>query len=253
MARQGRSVHHSGDYPFYLRRALGREFGGGAVFFTVPGGDQAPLVGEKSRALAERTGEQVAQRLLEALRRATWQPVADARADSTTIGLPVRDDYPRSVEQAKRALETVRREFHEVRTSNVPDKWRRLKSLSDEIERLSYAAEDTHLSWTGLTVEALAGRPVRHPLFALRIGDVALAGLPGEPFGAYSVELRKRCAPTRLIVAEECNGYLGYLPTAAEFPLGGYGANSAIFSPDSEALLVESLASLVHRIGDAEP
>ena len=155
------------------------------------------------------------------------------------------------MEQAKRALETVRREFHEARTSSAPDKWRRLKSLSDEIERLSYAAEGTHFSWTGLTAEALAKGPVRHPLFALRIGDVALAGLPGEPFGAYSVELRKRCAPLRVIVAEECNGYLGYLPTAAEFPLGGYGSNSAFFSPDAEALLVESLASLIARVGPA--
>jgi hypothetical protein len=251
IARHGRSVHHSGDYPFYLRRALGREFGGGAVFFTGPCGDQAPLVGEKSPALAERTGEQVGRQLLEALRTAHWQPVTEVRAASTCAELPVRDDYPRSVEQAKTALETVRREFHEVRTSNVPDKWKRLKSLSDEIERLSYAAEGTHLSWTGLTVEMLAGGKVRHPLFALRIGDVALAGLPGEPFGAYSVELRKRCAPMRVIVAEECNGYLGYLPTAAEFPLGGYGSNSAIFSPHSEALLVESLAALIHRIGNA--
>jgi hypothetical protein len=251
MVRHGRSVHHSGDYPFYLRRALGREFGGGAVFLTGPCGDQAPLVGEKSPALAERTGEQVERQLLEALRTAHWQPVTEVHADSTCAELPVRDDYPRSVEQAKTALETVRREFHEVRTSNVPDKWKRLKSLSDEIERLSYTAEGTHLSWTGLTVEMLAGGKVRHPLFALRIGDVALAGLPGEPFGAYSVELRKRCAPMRVIVAEECNGYLGYLPTAAEFPLGGYGSNSAIFSPDSEALLVESLAALIHRIGNA--
>ena len=253
VARQGRSVHHSGDYPFYLRRALGREFGGGAVFFTGPCGDQAPLVGEKSRALAERTGEQVARQLLEALRAATWQPLVDVRAASTTVVLPVRDDYPRSAEQANKARETVRREFHEVRASNVPDKWKRLKPLSDEIERLSYTAEDTHLSWTGLTVEALAGGPVRHPLFALRIGDVVLAGLPGEPFGAYSVELRKRCAPMRVIVAEECNGYLGYLPTAAEFPLGGYGSNSAIFSPDSEAALVGLLAALIHCVADAGP
>jgi hypothetical protein len=253
MARQGRSVHHSADYPFYLRRALGREFGGGAVFFTGPCGDQAPLVGEKSPALAERTGEQVGRQLLEALRTAIWQPVTAVHADSATVELPVRDDYPRSMEQANKALETIRREFHEARISNVPDKWKRLKSLSDEIERLSYTTEGTHLSWTGLTLEALAQGWVRHPLFALRIGDVALAGLPGEPFGAYSVELRKRCAPLRVMVAEECNGYLGYLPTAAEFPLGGYGPNSAIFSPDSEALLVESLASLTHRIGHAEP
>ena len=249
IARHGKSVHHSADYPFYLRQALAREFGGGAVFFTGPCGDQAPLVGEKSRTLAERTGEQVGRHLLEALRTAIWQPVTAVHANSAWVELPVRDDYPHSMEQAKKALETIRREFHEVRASNVPDKWKRLKSLSDEIERLNYTAEGTHFSWTGITAETLAKGWVRHPLFALRIGDVALAGLPGEPFGAYSMELRKRCAPVRVMVAEECNGYLGYLPTATEFPLGGYGSNSAIFSPDSEALLVGSLASLINRIG----
>jgi hypothetical protein len=249
VVREGRSVYHSADYPFYLRRALAREFGGGAVFFTGPCGDQAPLVGEKSLEWAERTGELAARRLLEALPTAAWRPLPDVRADSSWVELPVRDDYPRSVEQAKSALEKVRREFHEARTSDAPDKWPRLKSLSDEIERLRYAADDTHFSWTGSTVERLARGPVRHPIFAARLGDVALAGLPGEPFGAYSVGLRKRCAPLRVMVAEECNGYLGYLPTAAEFPLGGYGSNSAIFSPDAEAVLVGSLAALIARIG----
>ncbi len=249
VVRHGKSVHHSGDYPFYLRRALEREFGGGAVFLTGPCGDQAPLVGEKSLTLAERTGEQVAGQLLEALPTAIWQPVTAVHADSAWVELPVRDDYPRSVEQANTALETVRREFHEARSSNIPDKWKRLKSLSDEIERLSYSAQGTHFSWTGLPVEALGRGAVRHPLFALRIGDAAIAGLPGEPFGAYSVELRKRCAPLHVMVAEECNGYLGYLPTAAEFPLGGYGCNSAIFCPETEALLIESLVSLVARTG----
>jgi hypothetical protein len=188
---------------------------------------------------------------MEALRTAKWQPVTAVQADSTWVELPVRDDYPRSVEHANKALETIRREFHEARLSNVPDKWKRLKSLSDEIERLDYTAQATHFSWTGLTVEALASGSVRHPLFALRIGDAAIAGLPGEPFGAYSVELRKSCAPLRVMAAEECNGYLGYLPTAAELPLGGYGRNSAIFSPETEVLLEGALASLVARIGKA--
>jgi hypothetical protein len=47
---------HSGDYPYYVRRRLAREFGGPALFLTGPCGDQAPMVVEKSRALAESTG-----------------------------------------------------------------------------------------------------------------------------------------------------------------------------------------------------
>jgi len=126
-----------------------------------------------------------------------------------------------------------------------------------EVERLAYTAEGTHVSWCGIAPERVPGSGIDHPLFCLRVGDALIAGLPGEPFGRYSVELRRRVAPAaptlHVLVAEECNGYLSYIPTADEYPLGGYGPASAILDPGWEAVLLDASVALARRCADLGP
>jgi len=241
------STSHSADYPYYVRQCLAREFGGGAAFLTGPCGNQAPLVHRKSVALAQQTGEWVARQLLSALPAAQWRPLEAVGAASEWIELPVRSDYPRSLEQAQRDREAAQAEFHAWRTRKGPERFRRLKALADEMDRLNYTCSQTHRAWCGLTVADLAAGRVRHPIFALRANDTVIAGLPGEPFGAFSVALRAHRSDVSVITAEECNGYLGYIPTAAEFPLGGYESDAAIFHPDAEAILLRESAALMAR------
>ena len=116
-----------------------------------------------------------------------------------------------------------------------------IKRLSDHYEALTYQVRDSHRRWMGLNLIGRAGREIHHPLFVLRLGDSAIAGLPGEPFGCVSVRLREEALKDGLIVAEGGNGYLSYIPTKAEFPLGGYGPNASILGPEAEGTLVRAV------------
>ena len=240
---------HGADYPLYVRRRLEREFGGGAVFLTGPCGDQAPLVAEKSKELAERTGSRVAGTLLSALGQASWDRPDRVDAQSLSVSLPMRVDYPKSVEQARDLLAAARGRLLAARSNG--ESIRALKALSEEIERLRYTVDGHHYSWCGIPTEDLARGSVTHPLSCLRIGDVLITGLPGEPFGGFSVAARERVrheAPSaHVIVAEECNGYLSYIPTADEYPEGGYGSAAAILAPEAEAVLLEATETLARR------
>ena len=61
---------------------------------------------------------------------------------------------------------------------------------------------------------------------AIRWGDAVLVSLPGEPFAAAAHEIRAyathRAPGTTVAVAGYTNGCPGYLPTADEYPHGGY-------------------------------
>lgn len=242
------AASHSADYPYYIRQCLSGEFGGGSVFLTGPCGNQAPLVDRKSVALARRTGEWAARRLLDALGTAGWMPLEQVGAASEWVSLPVRSDYPRSFEAAEKALAAAQQQFTSMRSAGDAGRLRSLKTLAEEIERLKYTTQKTHLSWCGLSVEELVSGSLCHPLFALRANHTVVVALPGEPFGAYSVKLRRGRTDVKTLVVEEGNGYLGYIPTADEYPRGGYGPNAAILAPEGEAALLAGAEALVDRV-----
>lgn len=62
----------------------------------------------------------------------------------------------------------------------------------------------------------------RAPVHALRVGDLAVCGLPGEPFCETGLAI-KAASPFRpTVVVGMANDYAGYLPTEEQHALGGY-------------------------------
>ena len=234
---------HSGDYPAYVRRRAEERFGGTALFLTGPCGDQAPPFGEKSLAVAERIGRDLADAALAALTRADWATPRTLSAASPEVALRIRPDYPPSVDAAKQAVADLEAEIKAAAAAGRPVA--EIKRLSDQWERHIGLAWDQHRSWTGLDLAGRAGQTITWPLFVMRLGDAAIVGLPGEPFGRFSRDLRDQALGDALLVAEEANGYLSYIPTADEYDLGGYGPNAAIIGPDAEDAMLATLGDFL--------
>lgn len=57
---------------------------------------------------------------------------------------------------------------------------------------------------------------------ALRIGDLAIVFLPGEPFVEGQLAIKQRSPFTRTFVAHMSNRYVGYIPTPEAIARGGY-------------------------------
>ena len=155
-----------------------------------------------------------------------------------------------------------------TRTDRLVCKMRKVEVASNlpapgelELARI-YAAlhregKDSEIPYKGMeltTVVAEAERMLRlehgpvsfsMPLSAVAIGDVAMIGLPGEPFTGIGTALKE--APGWEMILPCCitNGYEGYFPMKEAYDEGGYEARSSIYAAGvAEKLIEEGLLLL---------
>ena len=110
-------------------------------------------------------------------------------------------------------------------------------------EALHRAGRDDEIPFAGMeltTVVAEAERMLRleHgpaafrlPVTAAAIDDVALIGLPGEPFTGIGRALKEAAGWALVLPCCITNGYEGYFPMQEAYDEGGYEARSSIFAP----------------------
>jgi len=89
----------------------------------------------------------------------------------------------------------------------------------------------------------------------LRIGDVAIVAIPGEPFAEMALEIRARSKFKHTVVAGYSNGCIGYMPTPESYAQGGYEVDSSYkyygtlpLSPSSYDEIVETAIGLCDEL-----
>jgi neutral ceramidase len=60
------------------------------------------------------------------------------------------------------------------------------------------------------------------PMQVFRVGDLVVAGWPGEIFAASGLDLKRRTPRKPLFNVGLANGWFGYIPPPEQFPLGAY-------------------------------
>ena len=128
------------------------------------------------------------------------------------------------------------------------------------INNLHIAGKDSELPYEGMmltTIVAEAERmvqlehgPAKFDLCmgVLTIGNVALAGIPGEPFTAIGRAIKN--APGWDLVMPMCctNGYEGYFPTMDAYLEGGYEARSSIFKAGVAEAVAENAIRMLNEV-----
>lgn len=100
----------------------------------------------------------------------------------------------------------------------------------------------------------------RMEVCALQLGSVVLVGLEAEPFSDYQVNISLASKFPTTLVTGYCNGCIGYLPTEAEVPYGGYecvhshrGYNRMMpLAPTAEHQVLEAATNIVAGLAAAE-
>ena len=91
---------------------------------------------------------------------------------------------------------------------------------------------------------------------AIRIGDVAIVGVPGEFFTTLGQEIKRRSPFRYTFVFELANDYVGYIPDQAGFDLGGYqtwtGLHSFLERGTGEAIVSEAVELLERLHGESK-
>lgn len=236
-----------GNYPASVRTRLSKSFGGNILFLTGPCGDQAfpkPAISQ------EEAGEGVGDLLLSKLSSASWEEIATVDSVTESIQIPLRGDIPADKVEIQHAIERTKKELSSVRGRNGT--LAELKTLVDRIEALAYWDEGLMQGWTDLDLPDLANGSCVHPFFALSINNTVIIGLPGEPVGSYSTKLRELSPSScNLLVCEGGNGFLSYVPAAADCPHGGYEVCASPFDEAAEAVILCGAKRLINRIVNA--
>ena len=87
-------------------------------------------------------------------------------------------------------------------------------------------------------------------LSGLSVGEVALVGIPGEPFNGIGVGLKESSEFALVMPACLTNGDHGYFPMKDSFDEGGYEAGSSIFKAGVAELIVEEGLKLLEDLND---
>lgn len=98
-----------------------------------------------------------------------------------------------------------------------------------------------------------AALPERLPTWAqaLRVGDLGVVGIPGEPFVELGLEIKRRSPFPQTCVIELANDTVGYLPTRKAFGEGGYEVVSSPYAPGAGEQLVEAAVKLLEGLQKA--
>lgn len=159
----------------------------------------------------------------------------------------------RDIDKIKAASKTIRI------PSNMPTKEE--LELAYKYEELHQAGKDDEIPFEGMmltTVVAEAERMIRLKdgpeyfeltLSAVKIGPVALLGIPGEPFNGINVGIRELTEGyENVLVTCITNGYMGYFPMKEAYDEGGYESRSSIFRTGVAELIIEAGKELLEEL-----
>ena len=150
------------------------------------------------------------------------------------------------LEEAEQALQNARSEYERLKREDAGHGPVRTAECvvfgAEEVVTLARAQADGSLA-------QVRDSHICAEVQVLRAGDVFIAGLPGEWFVEYSLEIKQR-AGERVFAASLTNGELqGYITTLGAT---GYEAGLSLFKPESGERMIQALLDLIEACPDGE-
>ncbi len=131
--------------------------------------------------------------------------------------------------------------------------------LARKYAEMHRAGKDDQIPYKGMMLTTVVAESLRKlrlengpeffslPLSAVRIGDVAMIGLPGEPFTGIGVGLKKTEGPAMVIPTCATNAYEGYFPMLDSYE-GGYEAGTSNYKAGVAELFIEEGRKLLQTL-----
>ena len=132
--------------------------------------------------------------------------------------------------------------------------------LAYKYNDLHNAGKDNEIPFEGMeltTVVAEARRMIRlehgpesfpMDITAVAVGNIAMVGIPGEPFNGVGIGLKKAQGWDLVLPCCLCNGSEGYFPMQDAYDEGGYEARSSRFKAGTAERLIEEGTALLDTL-----
>lgn len=230
----------SPDYPGAARRTIESVTGAAALFLQGASGDQNPITGcgagpvESDLFQMKRLGNMLAGEVIKVFSGMMTHKRKGARRIYESMSIQalwpfedVRDEQPLPLAVETLTLDLPLRplpELSEAEAAEAIFRDRLESSIANRAPAGRIAVDKRLSNWAKDVVKKVEGGD-RHqsvPLFVqtFRIGDIAIVGIPGEPFSSTAMDVKKRSPFKHTVFLGYCNGMVGYIPAANAFPPG---------------------------------
>jgi hypothetical protein len=139
--------------------------------------------------------DRIAQAALAAWKKMEWKEWVPLKAEREFLEIGIRHPTAEQLARAEKIL-----------AQHKPDAIETLEEI--------YAARAVAMNRWPMTIPL--------PLQALRIGEVAIGGIPAEVFVETGLAFKAKSPFKPSFIVELNNGYYGYMPTSEQHALGGY-------------------------------
>jgi neutral ceramidase len=233
-----RNMLISAEWAGLAMAALERQLGCPCLYFNGPFGNVNPRGRNGTWARTEEIADTFRQDCLAALAQAGPEPELPVGLVPVEVELPLAPLAPE--EEIRATLEKA----EAVLSGPADEDARRVAAVQQ-----SYARAVQARRAAGEERKSLAVR-----LTGLRIGSVALVGMPGEVFAEYALWLREESPLRYTVVLGNVGSEDGYLPTAAAFSEGGYEPGSFVYfweqgySEGIEGVLMDGAREMLRQL-----
>jgi hypothetical protein len=247
------------DYPGVLRRTVEANVGGTCLFLQGATGDRHPKHSFSSRRedyhrVGKLLGLEAARVALDLETLPKQERLVEIVESGAELGMYADDPGPEpdgTVRVATRTIELPLKELPELGAAEE-DSQQKNAALQAALQA-GDPAEIRSRGYQAKRAQMMLGQARRYQgqtsasleLQAMRIGQLALVAMPGEPFAEIGVLIRRASPFPATMVSGYSNGQFAYIPMRSDYANGGYGVwNSAIGPGGAEAVVEGSLALL---------
>ncbi|HEY45500.1 MAG: hypothetical protein AMJ88_14140 [Anaerolineae bacterium SM23_ 63] len=231
-----RNLLISADFPGAARTTLNKIFPETVFLFTNgASGDVSTRFTRREQTFeeVERMGNILAGEVLKVMSSVATESPGDLMGFVEQVKLPIRPFPP--IEEAEGTLQQLEAQLQELKNSGASHGDIRVATT-----RVQGAALQVELK------KALEGRThIETELQVLKLGPLALVGLPGEPFVRTVLDLKTKSSTPYTAAVSYANDEVGYFPDSHSFEAGTYEALSSPYQDDiAEVLTKHGLAML---------
>jgi len=160
------------------------------------------------------------------------------RCLSRTVALPLWTREPASEAELERLAEL--RRLATVRGVGAPEE--EVRAANREVRRASLEL------W--IVNERSRGASMELEFQAMRLGNIALLGIPCEPFNQLAAEIKRRSPFPVTLFSGYTNGFTGYMPIAEAYQEGGYEVWVTPYAPEAAGITVEKGLEIISELAD---
>ncbi len=250
------------DYPGAAREVVEKQIGGTCLFLQGAAGNLTPRRGFTGdvrvyRRLGTILGLEAAKIALEIETLPRLERYKGIQQSGAAIALyddePCEPEVP-MLQAAVRTVPMPARQFPpadelEAQAQAHRAELNRLRREGSDPEVKAATALATQAGWRAEYARLYGGsKTVDLEMQCIRIGNIALLSVPGEPFIEIAQQIVAGSPFAHTLFSGYSNGGFGYIPTRAGFAEGGYETEATPFAPDAAEVLADWGIRLLHEV-----